>query len=196
MLNEITTLINEKVSGAGASVNVQEIGTSSISVSGEHIHATIELLKNNDKFSFNGLEVISGVDFLEYMEVNYMLCNFVPGQNRQVMIKVKVEGRVDPKLDSIVDLFAAADFQEREVYDMFGISFNNHPDHRRILCPDDWEGFPLRKDYVAPKVYNGMEVYPDSKMNLEDREFILKKNIEYKDRVTQGNDIESELHHK
>ncbi len=104
--------------------------------------------------------------------------------------------RLNGNLDTITDIYRAADFQERECFDMFGVSFNNHPDHRRILCPEDWEGFPLRKDYIAPKVYNGMEVYPDSKMNLEDREFILKKNVEYADRIAQGNDIETELHHK
>jgi NADH-quinone oxidoreductase subunit C len=93
------------------------------------------------------------------------------------MLKVKLTDRLNPVVDSIVKLFAAANFQEREVYDMFGIKFNNHPDLRRILCPDDWQGWPLRKDYVAQKDYNGMAVYPDGKMNFDDREFIVRQDM-------------------
>jgi NADH-quinone oxidoreductase subunit C len=105
------------------------------------------------------------------------MTHYDPAHPREFILKVKLTDRVAPALDSIVNLYAAANFQEREVYDMFGIKFNNHPDHRRILCPDDWQGFPLRKDYVAQKFYNGMEVYPDSKMNFEDREFIVRQDM-------------------
>jgi NADH-quinone oxidoreductase subunit C len=105
---------------------------------------------------------------------------------RDLILKVKITDRVHPTVDSIVKLFAAANFQEREVYDMFGIKFNNHPDMRRILCPDDWQGFPLRKDYVAQKTYNGMSVYPDGKMNMEDREFIVRQDMIKKAQETKA----------
>jgi NADH-quinone oxidoreductase subunit C len=114
---------------------------------------------------------------MDYMEVCYMFAHFDPNSPRDLILKVKVTDRVAANVDSIVKLYPAANFQERECYDMFGITFNNHPDHRRILCPDDWEGFPLRKDYVAQKMYNGMEVYPDGKMNFEDREYIVRQDM-------------------
>ena len=60
----------------------------------------------------------------------------------------KIEDRQNPKIDSMYSLYKTADFHEREIFDLFGIKFNNHPDLRRIFLDDDWEGFPLRKDYV------------------------------------------------
>ena len=64
--------------------------------------------------------------------------------------------RDNPSVPSVADLWPAADWHEREAYDMFGIVFDGHPDLRRILCADDWEGFPLRKDYVFPREYHGI----------------------------------------
>ncbi len=179
MHKELADLINRHVSGAQAVafIAADSKSDSSITVEASHIYKVVEFLKTNKEISFNSLHVISGVDYLEHMEVCYMLTNYNPEAVRDLILKVKLTDRVSPSVDSIVKLFAAANFQEREVYDMFGIKFNNHPDMRRILCPDDWEGFPLRKDYVAQKVYNGMNVYPDSKMNMEDREFIVRQDM-------------------
>jgi len=64
--------------------------------------------------------------------------------------------RDNPHIPSVADLWPAADWHEREAYDMFGIVFDGHPDLRRILCADDWEGYPLRKDYVFPREYHGI----------------------------------------
>ena len=64
--------------------------------------------------------------------------------------RITVKARVhteDPRIDSVVDLFPTADFQEREAYDMFGVEFEGHPDMRRILMPEDYEGFPQRRDF-------------------------------------------------
>lgn len=177
--NKLAELINSNVSGANAVVNEAADAKcdSSITVDAAKIYSVVEFLKTNKEMPFNSLQVISGVDYMEWMEVCYMLAHFDLETPREFILKVKVTDRVAPAVDSIVKLYAAANFQERECYDMFGIKFNNHPDHRRILCPDDWEGFPLRKDYIAQKVYNGMEVYPDGKMNFEDREFIVRQDM-------------------
>lgn len=179
MLNQLADLINKNVSGANATVAtaVDNKTDSTMTVEASHIYKVVEFLKTNKDMPFNSLQCISGVDYVDYMEVCYMMANFDPNDVREFILKVKVTDRVNAAVDSIVKLYAAANFQEREVYDMFGIKFNNHPDMRRILCPDDWEGWPLRKDYVAQKVYNGMEVYPDSKMNMEDREFIVRQDM-------------------
>ena len=178
-LNKLAELINKNVPGANATAFVPEEKKvdGSITVDASKIFAVTEFIKTNKETPFNSLHVISGVDYLEWMEVCYMFTHYDPENPRQFILKVKVTDRVNPAVDSIVKHYAAANWQEREVYDMFGIRFNNHPDLRRILCPDDWEGWPLRKDYVAQKMYNGMEVYPDSKMNFEDREFIVRQDM-------------------
>ena len=177
--NKLADLINKNVPGSHATVNHAPDAKcdSSISVDMNFVFRVVHFLKTNSEMPFNSLHCISGVDYLEWMEVCYMMTHYDPNGGREFILKTKLVDRVAPSVDSIVGLFAAANFQEREVYDMFGIKFNNHPDLRRILCPDDWQGWPLRKDYVAQKDYNGMEVYPDNKMNFEDREFIVRQDM-------------------
>lgn len=180
MHKELSDLINRNVPGANSVAYLTADSKkfdSSITVEASHILKVVGFLKANKEFSFNSLHCISGVDYMDHMEVCYMLTNYDPTAVRNLILKVKLTDRVNPTVDSIVPHYAAADFQEREVYDMFGIKFNNHPDLRRILCPDDWQGFPLRKDYVAQKDYNGMNVYPENKMNMEDREFIVRQQM-------------------
>lgn len=179
MLNKVVELINKNVSGANAVLNqaADAKTDSSVTVEGHSILKVMQYLRGNKDMPFNALQVISGVDYVEYIEVCYMLAHFDVNDPREMILKVKLTDRVAPALDSIVSVYAAANFQERECYDMFGVKFNGHPDHRRILCPDDWDGFPLRKDYVTQKYYNGMVVNPDDKMNYEDREFTVRQDM-------------------
>ena len=64
-----------------------------------------------------------------------------------MVVKAKIETRETPSIDSVYDLYKTAEYHEREIFDLFGVQFINHPDLRRILLDDDWEGYPLRKDY-------------------------------------------------
>ncbi len=72
-----------------------------------------------------------------------------------IALKVRVP-RDGGHVATVSDVWPAAEWHEREVYDMFGVTFDNHPDMRRILCPDDWVGYPLRKDYEYPLEYHGI----------------------------------------
>jgi NADH-quinone oxidoreductase subunit C len=179
MLNELAALINKNIPAAKAVATVVEDVKlqGSITVEASSIKDVAHFLRTNKEISFNALEVISGVDYLDFIEVNYMFCNFDVNNIRNLILKVKVTDRLNGSLDTICREYPAANWQERECFDMLGVKFNHHPDHRRILCPDDWEGFPLRKDYIAAKVYNTMEVYPDSKMNMADREFTVRQDM-------------------
>lgn len=188
MHKDLADYINQKVSGANAQVitPAENVGDSSVLVNAENIYAILEALKNHPKYPFKVLQVISGVDYVDYIEVNYMLATFDPLASADVTIKVHLKDRINPSVDSVVGLYKAANFQERECFDMLGVNFKNHPDLRRILCPYDWQGYPLRKDYVAPKYYNGMEVFPEDKMNAEDREFIALSKSQQEDLVKKS----------
>jgi NADH-quinone oxidoreductase subunit C len=172
MHNELVEFLNSKVSGANASTSVGEAGDASITVDATKLYQVCEKLKNEK--SFRVLQVVSGTDFKEYIEVAYMLATFDSANVQDLILKVKLD-RNNPEVDSVCGLWPAANFQERETYDMMGVNFKNHPDLRRILCPEDWTGFPLRKDYVVQEVYNGMVVNPVAKMNIPDREFAAKQ---------------------
>lgn len=76
-------------------------------------------------------------------------------KNHRVVIKVKCD-RANPVVPTLVEVWAGMNWHERETYDMYGIRFEGHPDLRRILLPEDWAGYPLRKDYTFPEEYQGI----------------------------------------
>jgi NADH-quinone oxidoreductase subunit C len=114
-----------------------------------------EFVRHDPDLKLDWLANLSGVDYVadDKLCVVYDLWSF----DHQHTFAVKAFcPRSDPHIPSVADLWRAADWHEREAYDMFGIVFDGHPDLRRILCADDWVGWPLRKDYVFPREYHGI----------------------------------------
>ncbi len=109
------------------------------------------LLVLRDEFGFALLSELGGSDYLGYpgrtrarFEVHYVLRNLET--NDRLVVKAGVDDP-DPELPTVIDLWPGADWMEREVFDMFGIRFSGHPDLRRILMPEEFTAYPLRKDY-------------------------------------------------
>lgn len=142
-----------------------------LQVKKEHLKEILRYLKNSEA-QFEVLMDLTGVDYIvpfKRTKVVYWLHN--PYDYQRIRITVFVER--DETLPSVCDLWEGADWYERELYDLFGVKFEGHPDLKRILMPDDWKGHPLRKDYalteeavefkhgVRPKIPS--EIIPDDK---------------------------------
>ncbi len=117
-----------------------------VHVPSERLHELMSQLKNNSETGFDYLFCLSGVDWGEALGVVYHLESTT--HRHIIVVKVKTEDRENPILDTVSDIWKTAEFHEREVFDFFGIKFNNHPNLQRLFLTDEWEGFPLRKDYV------------------------------------------------
>ncbi|MDN5346631.1 MAG: NADH-quinone oxidoreductase subunit [Clostridia bacterium] len=106
------------------------------------------ILKNDRRFNFDFLVSLTAVDRRDHLEVVYVLRSLK--ERHQLILKVKIDAAW-PEVPSVASVWPAANWDEREVYDLFGIRFTGHPNLKRILLPDDWEGHPLRKDYPVDK---------------------------------------------
>lgn len=115
-----------------------------ISVSPGLLLATATALKENTDTRFDMLVCITGMDWGTELGVVYHLRS--TEYKHMIVLKTKVSDRENPEIDSLCPLWPAADFQEREVYDLLGIKFRGHPDLRRLFLDSTW-GYPLRKDY-------------------------------------------------
>ena len=122
----------------------------------DKINAISLFLRDEENLQFDYLSSLSGVDYDDdNLAVVYNLYSFV--HKHKLKIKVLVS-KSEPNVKTVSNIWATADWHEREAYDLFGIKFEDHPDLRRILLPDDWEGHPLRKDYKVQEFYEGMKV--------------------------------------
>ncbi|MBP8128130.1 MAG: NADH-quinone oxidoreductase subunit C [Candidatus Hydrogenedentes bacterium] len=150
---EIHAQLKARFGDAVAEWRAVEHGDSYIQAAPAAWHDIAGFLRDEDGLRFDFLRLISGVDRGERFSSVYHLYSYEHGH--AVTLRIDVE-RADPRIPSVADLWPAAEWHEREAYDMMGIVYEGHENLRRILLPDDWEGFPLRKDYVPPKSYHGL----------------------------------------
>ena len=131
-----------------AGTEVREFrGELTIVVPREHLRRAAEFLRGDPELQFTFLADLTGVDRFPIeprFELNYHLLSLA--RRERVRLKVRVSGD-DPVVESVTAVWPTANWHEREVFDLFGVRFEGHPDLRRILMPEDWEGHPLRKDY-------------------------------------------------
>ena len=145
-------------------------GMPAIYVAREHAPAVCLALRDVLGFAF--APDITPVDYLprepRFEVVVHLVSLGIAGYGdtpKRLRVKIRVPG-TDPRMPTLSGVWKAMGWGEREVYDMFGIHFDGHPDLRRILMPDDWEGHPARKDYpvqikMTPKVYEPMQLTPE-----------------------------------
>jgi len=123
----------------------------------DRLVAVAELLKTDERLRFDLLRCISAVDWPDkgVIELSYELLSTVLGH--AFAVKVLLD-RANPQVESLCGVWPAAEWHEREAFDLMGVMFLHHPDLRRILLPEDWMGHPLRKDYQYPGVYKGLQL--------------------------------------
>jgi NADH-quinone oxidoreductase subunit C len=117
-------------------------------VSPPQLKALALKLREEEAMNFDYMFCLTCVDYPEHMMMVYHLRSM--NLKHEMVLKVKIDARENPAVDTLCDIWRTAEFLEREVYDLYGVKFNDHPDLRRILLDDDWKGYPLRKDYVDP----------------------------------------------
>jgi NADH:ubiquinone oxidoreductase subunit C len=141
--------LKEIIEHFGIEFKFSEAQYLTIEVPCDKLYETAKKLKENELTKMDYLILITGVDYKESFGCTYMLNS--TSENHTVIVKTKNIDKVNPQIDSVSSLWHTADFHEREIFDLLGIKFNNHPDLRRIFLDENWEGYPLRKDYTDEK---------------------------------------------
>jgi len=143
----------------GEAISVLE-DTEIILVPAEKWSEVAKDLKENKDLTFDYLSCITGYDNGAGKSIGVAYNFYSMAKKHSLEIRIEVD-RENPEVPSVEKIWRTADWMEREVYDLYGVSFKDHWDLRRILLPSDWDGFPLRKDYKEPDYYNGMPVPKD-----------------------------------
>jgi NADH-quinone oxidoreductase subunit C len=142
---------------------VVDRGELTLHIAREHLIGVATALRDNENLRFELCSSVSGVDYLGAKNRLHSVAHLTSmTYRRRIRLEVAVSVE-DPHLPSLTGLYPTADWQERETFDMFGIVYDGHPGLTRILMPDDWDGFPQRKDYPLggiPVQYKGATIPP------------------------------------
>jgi len=173
MKNESEIVVEEKSSGPisgwlsengfeNIPLDNDHLGVEVIKIMPTNLLAIVEVLKSE---GFNYLQCQGGYDegpglnivcFYNLIEMSEFKKDISP---REVRLKIFLKRDGEMTVPSLYSLFRGADWQERETFDMYGVNFKGHPHPKRLLMPEDWKGWPLRKDYVQPDFYEMQDAY-------------------------------------
>jgi NADH-quinone oxidoreductase subunit C len=113
----------------------------------EELVSFVEQLRYSEGLDFDYLFCLTCIDWKSHFTMVYHFSSTIHRYN--IVVKAKLD-RNNPEIETVSDVWRTAEMLEREVYDLFGVKFLHHPDLRRLIMPDDWEGWPLRKDFEDP----------------------------------------------
>ena len=151
---EIHVLLNEHFPGALTEFSAPAAGDPWLAVSAAQLPEVSTFLRDDPALAFDYLRLITAADLGDSLASIYHLYSYK--HQHEVVLRVTVD-RSSPAVPSLSNIWPAADWLEREAYDMLGIVYEGHPELTRILLPLDWEGYPLRKDYEQPEEYHGIK---------------------------------------
>jgi NADH-quinone oxidoreductase subunit C len=153
--DDIIKFIESKASGHFSKIEEVE----ALLISPDNWNEVSTLLKNESDLDFDYLMCITSYDKGDSKIFGVAYNLFSTTKNHYLEVRIEVEDGIS--IPSVVSLWQTANWHEREAYDMMGIQFGGHPDLKRILLSDDWEGHPLRKNFKEPDYYHGMPVPKD-----------------------------------
>jgi NADH-quinone oxidoreductase subunit C len=176
----LAALLTEAVPGATIEAAASADSHMTVTAPAEHLPALARILRDRPELSFTLLVELTAVDYWPReprFELIYMLVSI----DQRLRLRIKVALRADAAhIETVSAIWPAANWLEREVWDLFGIAFDGHPDPRRLLMPEDWDGYPLRKDYPVQ-----IRKTPTAAEPLQVSEEEFRRNV-MKDRLTRG----------
>jgi len=125
---------------------VSQSGNQTVIIKTEYLLKVADFLKNDPELAFNYLTDLTAVDCHEYFEIVYRLTSL--DHNQSLVLKVRCYDRIKPEVPSVTGIWKGADYMEREIFDLMGIRFSGHPNLKRIVTWEGFQGYPLRKDFI------------------------------------------------